>query len=74
MAENIANEDLKDPAYFMLKEPLFNCKDGQYILLPAGQQFINDVQELVSRTEAEENFKITNTEAKEIVQKYFWIQ
>jgi hypothetical protein len=58
----------------MLKEPLFNCKDGQYILLPAGQQFINDVQELVNRTEAEENFKITNTEAKEIVQKYFWIQ
>ena len=74
IADQISQEDLKDPVYFMLKETLFNCKDGQYILLPAGQQFINDVQELVDRLTNEENFKITNAIAKETIQKYFWVQ
>jgi thymidylate synthase len=74
IAKNIIEEDVKDPLYFMLKEPFFHCKDGQYILLPTGQQFIADVQELVDRTNNEENFKITNTIAKETIQKYFWVQ
>jgi len=74
IAENIIKEDVKDPLYFMLKEPFFNCKDGQYILLPFGQRFIADVQELVDRTSKEENFKITNAIAKETIQKYFWVQ
>ena len=74
IAENIIAEEIKDPLFFMLKEPFFNCKDGQYILLPTGQQFIADVQELVDRTGTEENFKITNTIAKEVIQKYFWVQ
>lgn len=73
-AEQIVKEDVKDPVFFMLKEPLFNCKDGQYILLPAGQNFITDVQELVDRVQNEENFKITNAIAKETIQKYFWVQ
>lgn len=74
IAEQIVKEDVKDPLYFMLKEPLFNCKDGQYILLPAGQQFIADVQELVDRADSDETYKITNKQSREIVQKYFWIQ
>jgi thymidylate synthase len=70
-ADRISKESAKDPVYFMLKEPLFNSKDGQYILLPTGQKFISDVQELVNQSN---ETKITNESAKEILSNYFWIQ
>lgn len=73
IAEKIDNEDLVDPEYFMLKEPLFVSKDGQYILLPAGQQFLADVNEIVDQMENEE-YKLTNEIAKQTLSKYFWIQ
>ena len=31
VAEKIMQEDPRDPVYFLLKEPLFNVKDGQFI-------------------------------------------
>lgn len=74
VAEKIKNEIPKDPTFFVLKEPMFICKDGQYILLKAGQDFLVDVNDIVYQALSDSTYKIDNDKAKEVLIKYFWIQ
>lgn len=74
LAEKILQEEPRDPIYFLLREPLFNVKNDQFILLPAGQNFLNEVNELVLNFSKNSEYKITQSAAKEILQKYFYIQ
>jgi len=74
IADNIMQKDPKDPIYFLLKEQLFNLNNGQFILLPKGQKFIEEVNELVIRSEENPEYKISHNETKSILQNYFWIQ
>jgi hypothetical protein len=67
-------KDPKDPIYFLLKEQLFNLNNGQFILLPKGQKFLEEVNELVIRSEENPEYKISHNETKSILQNYFWIQ
>ena len=74
VAEKIMQEDPRDPVYFLLKEPLFNVKDGQFILLPPGQECIQDANEVVRNFIENPEYKILNVTTKQILQKYFCIQ
>lgn len=69
IAESIKQEKVKDPFYFMLREPLFTLSNGTAILTQAGNDFINDVDQLINT-----NIKITQEQSKETLLKYFFIQ
>ena len=71
LASRIEKENPQEPKYFLLKESMFLCKDGQYLLLSPGQNFLKDVNELLEqRNEA----SAKNEEALALLKKYFWIQ
>jgi thymidylate synthase len=69
IADNIKQEKVKDPFFFMLREPMFTLSDGNAILTEAGIDFINDVDQLINT-----NNKITQEQSKETLTKYFFIQ
>jgi thymidylate synthase len=69
IANSIKQEKVKDPFYFMLREPLFTLSNGTAILTQAGNDFINDVDQLINT-----NIKITQEQSKETLFKYFFIQ
>ena len=65
----IKQEKVKDPFFFMLREPMFTLSDGNAILTNSGIDFINDVDQLIQT-----NIKITQEQSKETLTKYFFIQ
>lgn len=69
IAESIKKENVKDPYFFMLREPLFTLNKGVAILTDAGNNFIADVDQLINA-----NSKITQEQSKETLTKYFFIQ
>jgi hypothetical protein len=50
---------------------MFFCKDGQFLLLPPGQNFLKDVNELLQQR-SESSLK--RDEALSLIKKYFWLQ
>ena len=75
VADKIAQQKENDPSLsFFLREPLFNVKDGNYILLPAGQKFLEDVNELVRENIENPEHKMLASVTKPILQKYFLIK
>jgi hypothetical protein len=71
LASKILQETPRDPTYFLLKESMFFCKDGQFLLLPPGQNFLKDVNELLQQR-SESSLK--RDEALSLIKKYFWLQ
>jgi thymidylate synthase len=71
LASKISQEVPRDPTYFLLKESMFFCKDGQFLLLPPGQNFLKDVNELLQQR-SESSLK--RDEALGLIKKYFWLQ
>lgn len=69
IADSIKQEKVKDPFFFMLREPMFTLSDGNAILSESGINFINDVDQLINT-----NIKITQEQSKETLNKYFFIQ
>jgi thymidylate synthase len=69
IAESIKQEKVKDPFFFMLREPMFTLSEGKAILTDAGNNFINNVDQLINT-----NIKITQEQSKETLNKYFFIQ
>jgi thymidylate synthase len=69
IADNIKQEKVKDPFFFMLREPMFTLSEGTAILTDTGNEFINDVDQLINT-----NIKITQEQSKETLNKYFFIQ
>ena len=68
IAEKIRNEKPRQPLYSMLIQPLFTIENGNYWLTDAGNQIINTVDNLL-----ENNEKISQEEAKSILQQFFYI-
>jgi len=69
IAEKIRNEKTRRPYYSMLMQPLFIVENGNYYLTDAGNQIINTVDTLLANNE-----KISQEEAKTILQQFFHIQ
>lgn len=69
VAESIKQENVKDPVFFMLRSPLFVLSNGISILTQAGEDFINEVDQLVKA-----KTQITQEQSKETLNKYFFIQ
>ncbi|NBO22970.1 hypothetical protein EBU94_06500 [bacterium] len=69
IAEKIRNEKTRRPYYSMLIKPLFTIDNGNYYLTDAGNQIINTVDTLLTNNE-----KISQEEAKTILQQFFHIQ
>ena len=75
VANKIVQQQEVDPSpTFLLREPFFNVKDGSYILLPAGQKFLEDVNELVRENIENPEHKMLASVTKPILQKYFLIK
>lgn len=69
IAKKIIKEEVKQPLFFMLKQPLFTLENDQPIWTSAGESFLFDVQNLIDLKN-----KITQGQSKEILTKYFFIQ
>jgi len=69
LVENILSSDPGNTYFFQLREPMFTIKDGNYLILEPGRQFLTDVAALVNSGE-----EITQTASREILTKYFYIQ
>lgn len=69
IAEQIQAEEPKDSFFFLLREPLFNIVNNNYLLLDSGKEFLADVAALVHADE-----KITQEQSYNILIKYFYIQ
>lgn len=67
----VSNAKINDPLFFMLKQPLFNIKDGEYILYKKGNEFISDVKDAIKEST---NSNADDNTFKNIIQKYFWVQ
>jgi thymidylate synthase len=69
VASQITQESIKNPYFFVIRDVLFNIKNGSMKLTDAGKSFLNDVNNLISSGE-----KITQKTSKETLSKYFFIQ
>jgi thymidylate synthase len=69
LANAIQAEEPKEPYFFLLREPLFNVVNNNYLILDKGKEFLTDVAALVHSDE-----KITQEQSYEVLTKYFYIQ
>ena len=69
LAEEIKSENGKDPYFFLLREPLFFVKDGNYLITEHGRSFLTEVAGLIHSDE-----KITQENSRNILNNYFYIQ
>lgn len=69
LAAEIAQEELGNPLFCLLKEPLFNVNNGIYVLTPAGTRLLQEVS-----AEVHAPYDFNQERAKEIALNYFYIQ
>jgi len=63
------NAESNTPLFFLLREPLFNLVEDNYMLTETGREFLTDVSALVNSGET-----ITQDVSRETLSKYFYIQ
>jgi thymidylate synthase len=71
VAEQILNEEVKNPYWIHLKKPLFFLKNGYMVLTDTGVNFMEDVAQLVNEME---DLNQSQEDYKNTLNKYFFIQ
>jgi thymidylate synthase len=69
IAQEILQEEVKNPYFFLLKKPLFTIDSSSCEWTEEGENFIKDVDSLL-----ESKTKITQEKSQEILSRYFFIQ